>query len=116
MGLLTSNNNESIHASVWKRAPKSKYCGRKTIEIPALAFMQFNGGAEALLKVVDSLGVVPGETLAKVTSRLDVTRLRKADKAAHNESKTIKKRVTMKLEEECKKTVEEGHLYKAGAY
>ncbi|KAI0232739.1 hypothetical protein LSAT2_016950 [Lamellibrachia satsuma] len=45
----TSNVNESLHATVWKRAPKSKYCGKKTTEIAvALAVMQYSKGAGAL--------------------------------------------------------------------
>ena len=41
MKLQTSNANESLHSTVWKRAPKSKYCGKKTTEIAvALAVMQ----------------------------------------------------------------------------
>ena len=30
MKLLTSNANESLHSTVWRRAPKAKYCGKKT--------------------------------------------------------------------------------------
>ena len=56
--LQTSNANESLHSTVWKRAPKSKYCGKKTTEIAvALAVMQYNKGAGALADAVSSLGV-----------------------------------------------------------
>ena len=81
--LVTSNANESLHSKVWRRAPKAKYCGKKTTEIVvALAVMSYNKGAGALSDAISSLGVSPGKTLLRVTAQLDALRLRVADKAA----------------------------------
>ena len=45
MQLQTLNANECLHSTVWRMAPKSKYCGRKTVEIAvALAVIQYNKG------------------------------------------------------------------------
>ena len=79
MKLVTSNANESLHSTFWRRAPKAKYCGKKTTEIAvALAVMSYNKGAGALSDAISSLGVSPGKTLLRVTDQLDALRLRVA--------------------------------------
>ena len=53
MQLQTSN--KCLHSLVWRRVPKAKYCGKKTIEIAvALVVLQFNKGASALADAVTS--------------------------------------------------------------
>ena len=93
MKLQTSNVNECLHSLVWRRAPKAKYCGKKTIEIAAaLAVLQFNKGASALADAVVSLGASPGISLTTVASTIDSQRLRYAKISAKTESKTTRKR------------------------
>ena len=118
MKLQTSNANESLHSTIWRRAPKSKYCGKKTTEIAvALAVMSYNKGAGALSDAVSSLGVSPGKTLLHVAAQLDAIRLRFADKAALAETKTSRKRRAMqKLQHNVKLVASEGVLYDAGGH
>ena len=118
MKLQTSNANESLHSTVWKRAPKSKYCGKKTIEIAvALAVMQYNKGAGALVDAVSSLGVSPGKPLVIVGEKLDAIRIRKAEAATKSETKTSRKRRAMeKLREDVQLVASEGSLYAAGGH
>ena len=118
MKLQTSNANESLHSAIWRRAPKSKYCGKKTTEIAvALAVMSYNKGAGALSDAVSSLGVSPGKTLLHVAAQLDAIRLRFADKAALAETKTSRKRRAMqKLQHNVKLVAYEGVLYDAGGH
>ena len=116
--LQTSNANESLHATVWRRAPKSKYCGKKTAEMAvALAVMQYNKGATALVDAVDSLGVSPGSEVVRVASRINVVRVRKADHATRQASKTSRKRKALeKLQLGVHPEATEGNLYESGAH
>ena len=118
MKLQTSNANESLHATVWRRAPKSKYCGKKTAEVAvALAVMQYNKGATALVDAVDSLGVSPGPEVVRVASRINVVRVRKADQATRQASKTSRKRKALeKLQLGVHQEAREGNLYESGAH
>ena len=69
MKLHTPNASESLHATVWRRAPKSKHSGKKTAEMGiALAVMQHNKVATALVDAVDGLGVSPGAEVVRVAS------------------------------------------------
>ena len=118
MKLQTSNANESLHATVWRRAPKSKYCGKKTAEMAvALAVMQYNKGATALVDAVDSLGVSPGSEVVRVASRINVVRVRKADHATRQASKTSRERKALeKLQLGVHQEATEGNLYESGAH
>ena len=115
MKLVTSNANESLHSTVWRRAPKAKYCGKKTTEIAvALAVMSYNKGPGALSDAISSLGVSPGKTLLRVTAQLDALRLRVAEKAAQTATKTSRKRRAMqKLQHDIKMVASEGVVYDA---
>ena len=118
MRLQTSNVNECLHSLVWRRAPKAKYCGKKSIEMAvALAVLQFNKGASALSDAVVSLGASPGISLTTVASSIDSERLRFAKIAAKTESKTTRKRgVLEKMRKEQRLEAAEGGLYEAGGH
>ena len=118
MKLQTSNVNECLHSLVWRRAPKAKYCGKKTIEIAvALAVLQFNKGASALADAVVSLGASPGISLTTVASTIDSQRLRYAKISAKTESKTTCKRgVLEKMRKQQRMEAAEGGLYEAGGH
>ena len=118
MRLQTSNVNECLHSLVWRRAPKAKYCGKKSIEMAvALAVLQFNKGASALSDAVVSLGASPGITLTMVASSIDSERLRFAKISAKTESKTTRKRgVLEKMRKEQRLEAAEGGLYEAGGH
>jgi hypothetical protein len=70
-----------------------------------------------LKDVVDSLGIEAGAVLERTTARLDHERLRKADKAGLNESKTQrKKNLLSKIRREEALQAQEGRLYEAGGH
>ena len=118
MRLQTSNVNECLHSLVWRRAPKAKYCGKRTIEMAvALAVLQFNKGASALADAVVSLGASPGISLTTVASTIDSERLRFAKISAKTESKTTRKRAVLeKMRKEQRMEAAEGGLYEAGGH
>ena len=80
--IQTSNPTESLHATVWRRAPKSKHSGKKTAELAvALAVMQHNKVATALVDAVDSLGVSPGAEVVRVASLYETANSQPCHKA-----------------------------------
>ena len=112
--LGTSNANESLHCVVWRRAPKTVFTTRSTVEIAvALRIVQLNCGGWVLLDGASS--VVPGSStdhLAVTTLSMDNRRLRQAKVVAKEPSKTSRKRLPMlKLRAEEELIADEGNLY-----
>lgn len=120
MSLGTSNANESLHAAVWKRAPKATFSSRNTVEIAiALGITQFNKGAKAMVEAAEAVfpQAGPSHQLSALAERIDKARLRKADTAAKEETKSSRKRkALLKVHDDDKQAEEEGHLYNPGAW
>ncbi len=120
MSLGMSNANESLHAVIWRRAPKAVFSSRKTVDIAvALEIVQFNKGAQMLIDattaVVPQAG--PSRQLSALAVKMDHERLRQADAAATLESKSSRKRrALLKVQADDKQAEEEGHLYNPGAW
>ena len=93
MSLGTSNANESLHSVIWKRAPKTVFSSRKTVEI-VVGIVQFNKGAQMLVDattaVIPQAG--PSRQLSALAVKMYQERLRQADAAANLESKSSRKR------------------------
>ena len=119
MTLGTSNANESLHAVIWRRAPKALYSSRKTVEIAvAMGVVQFNKGSDMLLKAVEAVApqAGPGSQLCVLAERQDRSRLRKAEVVARVETRSNRKRkALLKMQADDRKSEEEGHLYDPGA-
>jgi hypothetical protein len=89
--IQTSNATESLHATVWRRTPKSKHSGKKTAELAvALAVMQHNKVATALVDAVDSLGVSPGAEVVRVASLYETANSQPCHKAVSKTSRKMK--------------------------
>ena len=89
--IQTSNPTESLHATVWRRALKSKHSGKKTAELAvALAVMQHNKVATALVDAVDSLGVSPGAEVVRVASLYETANSQPCHKAVSKTSRKMK--------------------------
>ena len=117
--LGTSNANESLHAVVWRRASKSVFSTRGTVESAvALAVVQFNCGGRVLVEAADS--VVPGSSsapLAAIAAKMDRKRIHQAVVAAKEETKTSRKRKALaRLRADETLAADEGHLYRPGGH
>ena len=89
--IQTSNPTESLHATVWRRAPKSKHRGKKTAELAvALAVMQHNKVATALVDAIDSLGVSPVAEVVRVASLYETANSQPCHKAVSKTSRKMK--------------------------
>ena len=111
--LGTSNANESLHSVVWRRALKTVFTTRSTVEIAvALGVVQFNVGGRVRVDAANS--VVPGSSsdlLAVTMLKMDHRRLRQAVVSAQETSKTSRKRLALlKLHAEEELIADEGNL------
>ena len=111
MSLGTSNANESLHAVVWRRT---------TVEIAvAMGVTQFNQGSEMLVSATQAVApqAATSSQLLNLTMKQDLTRLRKADIAVKEETRSSKKRKALqKVQMQDKLCEEEGQLYDTGAW
>ena len=76
----TQNQNESLNAMIWDRAPKETFVGSSFIETAVSdAIAHFNIGADAAILIMKGLDIVPGEHMETACVKKDVSRLRLAD-------------------------------------
>ena len=116
--MLTQNNNESFNSTVWKRAPKTEYRGKRSIETAvALAVLNFNCGAPGITRVLGNLNLQLNQRLKDHIDR----RTAQAVSAARCKQKHLSKwkRKTLKLvnrTRDQKRATQEGVTYGAGEF
>jgi hypothetical protein len=91
----TQNVNEALNQLIWKRCPKDLFVGSKTVEMGvADAVATYNDGAITIARVLNNLGITPGEFTMGGIRATDNTRIAKADrkilKAAKSRRKVMK--------------------------
>ena len=88
----TQNQNESFHSTVWKRCPKEKFHGLKSVETAvADAVCHWNSGAHSAEAVMKEVGVTPGLFTTRAFDE-DRSRLYAAGKSPSEEGKQARKR------------------------
>ncbi|GFW87589.1 uncharacterized protein TNCV_4485541 [Trichonephila clavipes] len=116
----TQNPNESFHNVIWSRVPKATFVQIETLSLGVYdAVCSFNDGNISKLKMLQKLGVEPGEYSVSAMKFLDIYRekLMKAIYAFSGLSKKIRKdkRRKRKKEDNIKKNeVKTG--YSAGSF
>ncbi|GFT95724.1 uncharacterized protein TNCV_310991 [Trichonephila clavipes] len=114
----TQNPNESFHNVVWSRVPKATFVQIETLSLGVYdAVCSFNDGNVSKLKILQKMGVEPGEFSVSAMKLLDRERLMKAIYAFSGRSKKIRKdnRRKRKKEDNIKKNkVKTG--YSAGSF
>ncbi|GFW36045.1 uncharacterized protein TNCV_4929081 [Trichonephila clavipes] len=115
----TQNPNESFHNVVWSRVPKATFVQIETLSLGVYdAVCSFNDGNVSKLKMLQKMGVDPGEFSVSAMKLLDRERLMKAIYAFSGRSKKIRKdkrRKRKKEEDNIKKNkVKTG--YSAGSF
>lgn len=79
----TQNSNESSNHTLWSRIPKEVFVGYSTLKMGALdAEVGFKDGAIARLQVLTRLQMDVSKTTYETLKRIDVVRVRKAEKEA----------------------------------
>ncbi|GFS48621.1 uncharacterized protein TNCV_769841 [Trichonephila clavipes] len=115
----TQNPNESFHNVIWSRVPKATFVQIETLSLSIYdAVCSFNDGNVSKLKMLQKMGVKPGEFSVSAMKLLDRERLMKAIYAFSGRSKKIRKdkrRKRKKEEDNIKKNkVKTG--YSAGSF
>ncbi|GFV92025.1 uncharacterized protein TNCV_1894611 [Trichonephila clavipes] len=114
----TQNPNESFHNVIWSRVPKATFVQIETLSLGVYdAVCSFNDGNVSKLKMLQKMGVEPGEFSVSAMKLLDRERLMKAIYAFSGRSKKIRKdkRRKRKKEDNIKKNnVKTG--YSAGSF
>ncbi|GFS96055.1 uncharacterized protein TNCV_2928061 [Trichonephila clavipes] len=88
----TQNPNESFHNVVWSRVPKATFVQIETLSLGVYdAVCSFNDGNLSKLKMLQKMGVEPGEFSVSAMKLLDRERLMKAIYAFSGRSKKIRK-------------------------
>ena len=76
---LTQNQNESINRLLWSLCPKTKFCGRKRVEVAVCnAVCHFNQGATSRCSFLSSSGVTPAIHMIVSTLKMDNQRIKNA--------------------------------------
>ncbi|GFU56650.1 uncharacterized protein TNCV_3930461 [Trichonephila clavipes] len=102
----TQNSNESFHNVIWSRVPKVTFVQIETLSLGVYdAVCSFNDGNVLKLKMLQKMGVEPGEFSVSAMKLLDRERLMKAIYAFSGRSKKIikDKRRKRKIEDNIKK-------------
>ncbi|GFT75277.1 uncharacterized protein TNCV_950951 [Trichonephila clavipes] len=88
----TQNPNESFHNVVWSRVPKATFVQNEILSLGVYdAVCSFNDGNVSKLKMLQKMGVEPGEFSVSAMKLLDRERLMKAIYAFSGRSKKIRK-------------------------
>ncbi|GFT27243.1 uncharacterized protein TNCV_5140501 [Trichonephila clavipes] len=88
----TQNPNESFHNVVWSRVPKATFVQIETLSLGVYdAVCSFNDGNVSKLKMLQKMGVEPGEFSVSAMKLLERERLMKAIYAFSGRSKKIRK-------------------------
>ena len=73
---LTQNQNESINAILWKRSPKTNFCGKRRVRVAVAETVgNFNTGAGSEAVLLDSLGLFVGNKSISALKLKDKKRL-----------------------------------------
>ncbi|GFY20202.1 uncharacterized protein TNCV_208341 [Trichonephila clavipes] len=88
----TQNPNESFHNVIWSRVPKATFVQIETLSLGVYdTVCSFNDGNVSKLKMLQKMGVEPGEFSVSAVKLLDRERLMKAIYAFSGRSKKIRK-------------------------
>ena len=116
LGGNTQNSNESLNACVWKLAPKHLHCGAKTVEIATyIAAGVFDEGHSAILKMMTTMGIFPGQYAMQFCRSSDELRIQQAERRVSPAARAaiLERRAQQMTQNEVYEE-EEGLLYGAG--
>lgn len=115
-GANTQNNNESFNHCVWQLAPKHIFCGKTIVEIATYcAACTFNEGYDAILKILEVMGVTIGPAAADFAAKYREERIATAERRSSLDSKEARTARRNEISAENKDFEEaEGILYGPG--
>ena len=114
----TQNQNESLNAMIWDRAPKETFAGSSTVETAAYdAIAHFNTGAEASVRILKELGIEVGEHTKDACKKLDFRRISISEYKEEMKVKQRRKQIRGKKKRKIDEVEQrEGMQYGAGEF
>ena len=77
----TQNQNESINGMLWNKCTKTRFCGKRKLELSvAETVMEFNTGVGCKAKILESLGLDPGQATITFLEKKDAHRIKTSEK------------------------------------
>ena len=113
----TQNPNESFHRCIWDRVPKTTFVGLQTLKLGVMdAVICFNEGSVSRMKVLEHLGIVPGDNMSRGLLAMDHRRLSLAEKVIKECSKEgrTRKRNAKRQQDDAELSTQDE--YSAGMY
>ncbi|XP_067944011.1 uncharacterized protein [Watersipora subatra] len=111
--VATQNTNECFNGEIWRRCPKTQWCGKRAVTIGAtMAAMVFNSGRTELFRIQKAFGLSVGEKVLKHAQAKDEHRLTKKC-IGKNKRKATAHRKMIKVQKQRRK---EGVTYAAGGF
>lgn len=87
----SQNPNESLNNVIWARISKRTFVSIETLKFGTFeAVSTYNEGYVTKIKIMEHLGLPAGSYMVKAMKRLDIARVRKAEKAALDLEKKIR--------------------------
>lgn len=92
----TQNASESLNSVIWSRLPKSTFVMRETLELGVYeAIVSYNEGNIAKCRILERLGISPGQNCINRLTKVDKLRIQKADKAIDAVAKKARQTATL---------------------
>ena len=86
---LTQNQNEAINGMLWRRCPKTKFCGERKVELAVVeTIIEFNSGAAGIASVQEASGVSISSNMMKAIRKLDKSRIQRAAQKISEKART----------------------------
>lgn len=90
----TQNANEAFHHIIWQRVPKEKFCGAQRLRLGvSMATLSFNDGERGIIAAFQAMGLPITSNQSQYAIKIDNNRLRNANKAVAEGSKTKRQTV-----------------------
>ena len=114
----TQNQNESLNSLIWQLCPKKKNHGLRTVETAvAVAVCLFNDGCTALMAILRTMDIIPGQFCSAYCEQTDAYRVKNAQRQVMLASKELRQaRRRRRLGIDEAQAGREGHPYQAGGY
>ena len=112
---FTQNQNEALHGTIWKRAPKDCHHEPKSVLTAiAVSVAVFNESVHR--RILEALSMVPGDHLQLAITKEDNERVERANRAASETGKRCRKRNIRRRKGIEDVTTEESPQYEAGMF
>ena len=87
---FTQNQNEALHGTIWKRAPKDCHHEPKSVLTAIeVSVAVFNEGESVHRRILEALSMVPGDHLQLAVTKKDNERVERANRAASGLEKGV---------------------------